>query len=125
MFGHHGGASESFHLSSFVRGYHEYQHLWTPSIGEVLVVKQMRDNCHDKHTVAVIKDDITVGHVQRGICKKVFYFLNYDGNIAFCEITGGHCNRGAGYGLEIPCAFKFYGHQLHDVKLKELLTADI
>jgi len=39
--------NESFHLSSFVRGYHEYQRLWTPRIGEGLVVKQERDNHHD------------------------------------------------------------------------------
>jgi len=65
------GVSESFHLSSFVRGYHEYQRLWTPRIGEGLVVKQERDNCHDKYVVAVIKDGITVGHVPRKICKNV------------------------------------------------------
>ena len=62
--------------------------LYNYSIGEVLVIKQERDNCHNKHAVTVIKDGITVGHVPRDICKNVFYFLNYDGNVAFCEITG-------------------------------------
>ena len=100
------GPSDSFKLSSFVRGYHEYKHLWTPSIREVLVVKQERDNQHDKHAVAVVKDGIIVGHVPRDICKNVFYFLSCDGNAAFCEITGEWCNRGAVYGVEIPCEFK-------------------
>ena len=118
------GASESFNLHSFVRGYHEYKHLWTPSIGEVLVVKQERGNRHDKHAVAIVKDGTIVGHVPRDICKKVFYFLSHDGNVAFCEITGERCNRGAGYGVEIPCEFKFYGRQTHVGKLRELLTAD-
>ena len=49
---------------------------------------------------------------------------NNDVDVAFYEITGERCNRGYGCGLEIPCVFKFYGRQLHVVKLKELLTAD-
>ena len=53
-----------------------------------------------------------------------FYFLNYDVDVAFCETTGEHCNQSAGYGLKIPCVFKFYGRRLYVVKLKELLTAD-
>jgi len=32
--------------------------LWTPRIGEGLVVKQERDNRHNKYAVAVIKDGI-------------------------------------------------------------------
>jgi len=66
----------------------------------------------------------TVDHVPREICKNVYHFLNYDGNVAFCEVTGERCNRGAGFGVEIPCVFKFYGRRMHVVKLKELLTAD-
>ena len=118
------GASESFQLSSFVRGYHEYQHLWTPRIGEVLVVKQERDNRYDKHAFAVLMDASIVGHVPREICKNVYYFLNHDGNLVFCKAAGDRCNQGAGCGVEIPCVFKFYGHQMHVIKLKELLTAD-
>ena len=30
-----------------------------------------------------------------------------DVNKAF--VTGGKVNRGAGYGLEIPCVYQFYG----------------
>ena len=61
--------SKSFILVQFFCGYHEYQHQWTPSIGEVLVVKQEQNNCHDKHVVDIIKDGCTVGHVPNNIFK--------------------------------------------------------
>ena len=32
-----------------------------------------------------------------------------DVNKAFARVTGGKVNRGAGYGLEIPCVYQFYG----------------
>jgi len=87
-------------------------------------VKQERDNRYDKHIIAVLMDASTVGHVPREICKNVYYFLNHDGNVVFCEVTDDCCNRGAGFGVEIPCVLKFYGCRMHVIKLKELLTAD-
>ena len=35
--------------------------------------------------------------------------LRRDVNKAFARVTGGKVNRGAGYGLEIPCVYQFYG----------------
>ena len=32
-----------------------------------------------------------------------------DVNKTFDRVTGGKVNRGAGYGLEIPCVYQFYG----------------
>ena len=82
----------------------------------MLFVKLERDNNHDKH--AVIEDGITVDYVPREICKNVYYFMKQDGNVAFCETTGECCNCGTGFGVQIPCTFKFYGHRMHVVKLK-------
>ena len=38
-----------FAFTSAVRGYHGYQDVWKPSIGEKLVAKQEFDNPMDKH----------------------------------------------------------------------------
>ena len=32
-----------------------------------------------------------------------------DVNKAFSRVTEGKVNRGAGYGLEMPCVYQFYG----------------
>ena len=46
---------ETFAFASAVRGYHVYQDVWKPSIGEKLVAKQEFDNPMDKHAVKVVK----------------------------------------------------------------------
>ena len=31
-------------------------------------------------------------------------------NKVFAEVAGAKVNRGAGYGLEVPCTYRLYGH---------------
>ena len=56
---------EMFAFASAVRGYHVYQDLWKPSIGEKLVAKREFNNPMDKHTVKAVKGDETVSHLSR------------------------------------------------------------
>ena len=51
---------ETFAFASAVRGYHVYEDVWKPSIGEKLVAERAFNNPMDKHTVKVVKDDKTV-----------------------------------------------------------------
>ena len=48
---------------SYVRGYHAYKRVWEPARGEALLVTREATNPLDKHTVAIYKEDIFVGHV--------------------------------------------------------------
>ena len=41
------------------------------------------------------------------------FFINYDDNVIFCEVTGQRLNRGVGLGLAVPCVYKFYECQSH------------
>lgn len=116
------GPSASFHYQSFVRGHHVYLSEWTPTIGEVLVVRRELNNEHDQYAVAVIKEGEVVGHVPKAVSRVVFFFLGYDGNVGFCEVTGPRLNRGVGLGVEVPCVYKFYGRQSHVRRLEELLS---
>ena len=50
-----------------MEGHHIYKAVWTPVIGEELHTKLEKDNEHDEHTVAVILDGGTVGHLPRTI----------------------------------------------------------
>ena len=54
---------ETFTFASAVRGYHVFQDLFNPSIGEILVAKQEFNNTMDKHTVKVVKGDETDGNL--------------------------------------------------------------
>ena len=82
--------------------FHAYMEVWTLTIGEILLVKSEPTNCQDSKAVAILKENVTVGHVPQNIAPRLFHFLRRDVNKAFAEVTGHKVNRGVGYGLEIP-----------------------
>ena len=51
----------------------------------------------------------TVGHVPFNLAPIILAFLKRSCNKGLVEVTGNRVNRGAGYGLEIPCKYHFYG----------------
>ena len=95
--------------------------IWEPTIGETLLAKMEPSNIKDRKAVAVIKDGETVGHVPLNLASKLFQFLRRDINEAFVEVTGAKVNRGAGYGLEIPCIYRLYGPSIYINRMKELV----
>ena len=97
--------------------------VWTPSIGETLLLRREPENPNDKSAVAVVNDGEVVGHIPYNMSNIVSQFLRRDYNKAFTEVTGDKVNRGAGYGLEIPCIYKFYGPEPYVKKLREVLQA--
>ena len=82
-----GSGIEVFEIHSFIRGYHAYTALWTPTIGEVLLVKPEPTNEKDSNAVAVLKDDSIVGHVPRNLSPRLRHFLRRDVNEAFAEVS--------------------------------------
>ena len=52
----------------------------------------------------------------------VSQFLRRDINKAFAQVTGDYVNTGTGYGLELPCIYRFYGPESYIRKLQELLS---
>lgn len=110
-------------VQSYIRGYHVYMDVWTPSIGETLLLRREPENPNDKSAVAVVNDGEVVGHIPYNMSNIVSQFLRRDYNKAFTEVTGDKVNRGAGYGLEIPCIYKFYGPEPYVKKLREVLQA--
>ena len=57
---------------------------------------------YDRFAVAVVND----GEVSRTLSKVTSFFLRYDGNS----------------GVQVPCVHKYYGHQTHIDKFKELVV---
>ena len=65
-----------------------------------------------------------VGHLPYKIARTVSHFLKRSVNKGMVEVTGRRINRGAGYGMEIPCKDRLYGPKWYIDKLKELITVD-
>ena len=63
-----------FSVPGIVRGYHVYQRIWTPFVGERATTVREPDNEHDRYAVAVLEDETlcTVGHLPREISKADF-----------------------------------------------------
>ena len=98
-----------FSCDSFVRGHHVYKDDWTPTLGEILECKREPQNEKDPNAVAVTKDGKVVSHVPLIYTRYVSRFLELESSSASCEVTGKRLNRGGGYGLEVPCKYKFQG----------------
>ena len=114
---------EVLRISSYVRGYHAYMEVWTPVQDEMLLLKREPTNVADRNAVAVFKEDQVVGHVPFNLAPSISLFLKRDINKAFAKVVGEKVNRGAGYGLEIPCVYHLYGRKPYVDKMKELVDS--
>ena len=114
---------EILRISSYVRGYHAYMEVWTPVQDEMLLLKREPTNVADRNAVAVFKEDQVVGHVPFNLAPSISLFLKRDINKAFAKVVGEKVNRGAGYGLEIPCVDHLYGRKPYVDKMKELVDS--
>ena len=109
---------ETFAFLSAVRGYHVYQDVFTPSIGEKLVAKREFNNTMDKHAVKVVKGDETLGHLPCNFSRIVWYFLARSAEISVEVIGRRRCGR-----MEVPWQFEFNSSNKVKMKLlKELLA---
>ena len=95
------------HWKSVIHSHHVYKDIWTPFVGEILNVQQEVHNAEDHFAVAVVKNEMIIGHVPREVSHLFWYFIEQDGTIT-CDITG---HRKHGIGLEVPCAYNLaFGH---------------
>lgn len=95
--------------------------VWSPYVGEELVVTPEPSNIVYQYAVAITKDGQVVGHFPRNYSYPVFCFLQREENRCRCKVTGKRINRGGGLGLEIPCMYTFTGCKNYITRLKELL----
>ena len=116
-----GCSGDVVEIGSYVRGYHAYQK-WHPVQGDVLLLAREPTNATDKVVVAVIKNGDIVGHVPYNLAPTLSQFLKKDFNKAVAEVTGDRVNRGAGYGLEVPCIYRLCGPKIYLDKVREVLS---
>ena len=107
-----------FAFISAVRGYHVYQDVFTPSIGQKIVTKREFNNTMDKQAVKVVKGDETVGHLPRKFSRLVWYFLARSGESV--EVIS---RRQSGR-MKVPWQFEFNSsNKVKRKLLKELLAS--
>lgn len=98
-----------FSVPGIVRGYHVYQRIWTPFVGERATTVREPDNEHDRYAVAVLEDETlcTVGHLPREISKECSFFIRRGGEIDV-EVTGPRQKSTMpDRGMEIPALLIF------------------
>ena len=109
-------------FNSIVRGHHIYKETWNPFVGEELQCKIEHGNVHDIYAVAVIREDIVVGHLPRNISTPCHLFLR-KGGIISCVINGARRYSAdlIQGGLEVPCRLVFQGSPQDLHKMKKML----
>ena len=65
----------TYETASSVRGFHIYQDIWTPVIGEELLCEREEGNPNDRYAVSVLDNSTVVGHVPRHISTLCSVFL--------------------------------------------------
>ena len=73
----------------------------------VAVVRPLSRNFTEAEHPNTVSEEI-VGHIPLQMSPYVSKFLKRRTNNGKAIITGKRVNRGAGYGLEIPCSYIFY-----------------
>ena len=93
-----------------------------PFVGEELQCKIEHGNVHDIYVVAVIREDIVVGHLPRNISTPCHLFL-HKGGIISCVINGARRYSAdlIQGGLEVPCCLVFQGSPQDLHKMKKML----
>ena len=101
----------SYEFDSFIRGYHAYQHIWTPVEGETYSGTRKPGNQQDCNAVVVMYENRVVGRILMAISKCISLFLTLPGSFLETKLTGKRINRGGGYGLEVPCKYCISGQE--------------
>ena len=76
---------------------------------------------HNAHPNELTSNLEVVGHVPKLMAQWVTRFLKRQTNSATVVVKGKRINRGAGYGLELPCQYHFKGDTFSCDWLKEKL----
>ena len=79
------------------------------------------------NAIAVIRDEEIVGHMPRALASSkqgtgiVRHFLTKPESKGTVKAEGKAVNRGGGYGMEVPCVYRFTGQQKYVEMLRNLL----
>ena len=104
-----------------IRGYHVYRDIWEAAVDEELVCRPERSNAHDRYAVAVMKNDLVVGHLPSKFSRLYSLFIRR-GGVILCRVAGRrrYSRDLPQGGLEIPCVLLLKVSPKELQKLKKL-----
>ena len=103
-------------IPSYIKGYYEYQKMWTPLLQQEFCEEMETANPVNKYAVAVKKNNAALGHLPLDcsgkFTKTIFYFLRAD-EWSECKVivAGKPVNGGNGDGMQVSCLLKFHGQK--------------
>ena len=105
-----------------VRGFHEYQCIWSAAVGQELPCSREFGNVHDLFAVAVKRSGDIIGHIPKRIFSICSSFLRRGGSIT-CQVTATRCySADLPQGeLEILCQLIFRGKKNDLSKIEKLM----
>ena len=96
-------AMYKYQLQWCMRGYHIYKEEWEAAVSEELKCEREKNNAKDAYAVAVVHENVIVGHLPQKISQISALFLKQQGKIS-CKVLG-RCRYSVDLpqgGLEIP-----------------------
>ena len=101
----------SYEFDSFIRGYHVYQHIWTPVERETYSCTREPGNEQDCNAVAVMYQDRVMDHISLSISKCISLFLSLPRSFLETKVTGKRINRRGAYGVQVSCKYRISGQE--------------
>ena len=80
-------AMYEYQLQWCVKGYHIYKEEWEAAVGEELKCEREKNNVKDPYAVAVVRENVLIGHLPRKISQISALFLKWQGKIS-CKVLG-------------------------------------
>ena len=96
-------------FKKWVTGYHIYQDIWTPEIGEILTWELDSENHFDDCAVSIISGGKLVGHVPRTISEDITNVLL--AGVKLKLIVHANPKRTRWNGIIVPCTYVLEGSQ--------------
>ena len=112
--------SERWTLFLWVERDIAYQEKWRPLQGDILLLAREPNN--RQASGCGLKKTATLWDMFLTTCHLLSQFLKRDFNKAVVEVTGDRVNRGAGYGLEVPCIYRLYWPEAYLHKRSSAVT---
>ena len=110
-------------FGSVVRRFHVYKAIWTPVLNAEHSTQQEHGNTEDQYAVAIINNDVVVGHVPKELSQTFWFFIERGGEIS-CKTTGRRQRSPLLQGgMEIPCIYTLRGKKKLVGKLRLLLKS--
>ena len=106
-----------------MQGYHIYTDVWVAMIEDHSCEREALNHV-DRYAVAVLKDDMIIGHILKKISRICSLFIVRSGTIVCTPIGGRRYSADLPQGgLEIPCKLLFFGEQNEVEKVKTLFAS--